>query len=89
MQRFLPLIPLLLAPSLACGYGDVISCRLVLISEAFGAELSLILQVVSSPKNRPLNLSIYIIPLLTLSSFYSTNASGAEQTPETNNSNQT
>ena len=36
-----------------------------------------------------LNLSIYIIPLLTLSSFYSTNASGAEQTPETNNSNQT
>ena len=36
-----------------------------------------------------LNLSIYIIPLFTLSSFYSTNASGAEQTPETNNSNQT
>ena len=36
-----------------------------------------------------LNLTIYIIPLFTLSSFYSTNASGAEQTPETNNSNQT
>ena len=36
-----------------------------------------------------LNLSIYIIPLFTLSSFYSTNASGAEQAPETNNSNQT
>ena len=36
-----------------------------------------------------LNLSIYIIPLFTLSSFYSTNASGAEQTTETNNSNQT
>ena len=57
MQRFLPLIPLLLAPSLACGYWDVISSRLVLISEAFGAELSLILQVVSSPKNRPLYLA--------------------------------
>ena len=57
MQRFLPLIPLLLAPSLARGYWDVISSRLVLISEAFGAELSLILQVVSSPKNRPLYLA--------------------------------
>ena len=36
-----------------------------------------------------LSLSIYIIPLFSLSSIYSTNASGAEQTPETSNSNQT
>ena len=30
---------------------------------------------------------IIIIPLITLGSIYSTNASGAEQLPETNNSN--
>ena len=36
-----------------------------------------------------LSLSIYIIQLFTLSSIYSTNASGAEQMPETNDSNQT
>ena len=34
-------------------------------------------------------LIIIIIPLFTLGSVYSTNASGAEQMPETNNSNQT
>ena len=32
---------------------------------------------------------IIIIPLFTLGSIYSTNASGAEQMPEINNSNQT
>ena len=32
---------------------------------------------------------IIIIPLFTLGSVYSTNASGAEQMPEANNSNQT
>ena len=32
---------------------------------------------------------ILIIPLYTLGSIYSTNASGAEQIPETNNSNST
>ena len=36
-----------------------------------------------------LSLSIYIIPLFTLSSIYSTNASGVEQMPETSNSNET
>ena len=32
---------------------------------------------------------IYIIPLFTLSSIYNSNASGTEQMPDTNNSNQT
>ena len=32
-------------------------------------------------------ITIIIIPLYTLGSIYSTNASGAEQIPETNNSN--
>ena len=38
---------------------------------------------------RFLIIIIIIIPLFTLGSIYSTNASGAEQMPGTNNSNQT